>query len=281
MRSQSIPLWYVHIRAGVGYPVVYPWVEGNAKARDRRDRRGEKTYAFFRVHINEVPSMKTKATTPLIALTLIALAIGTMSLVDSSSSDDMMYDVPILEFGLPKTEILNRDTHQIISKIVESQDAAYLYPSGRFHTLLYYDFSEDKLSNVVALTRRVDKDSFSDDDIRMIVTTFMGRYILVTKDGRIHTDDAGYLIFVNAEKRDSISVYVHLKFTSNTLMAIYSPTLHTQIHMDVIIQDKMKDQIQSEWGDVSMPKSMSPEMKQILPPSVEEVRHVDLKEIIK
>ena len=254
-----------------------------AMRRPVTDRIGEgtKTYAFFRALINEVPSMKTKATTPLIAITLIAFAMGIMSLEDSSPSDVMLYDVPILEFGLSKTELFNRETHQLISKIDESQDAAYLYPSGRYRTLLYDDFSEDKLANVVALTRRVDKDTFSDDDMRMIATTFMGRYILITENGRIHTDDAGYLIFVNAEKRDSISVYVHLKFTSNTLMAIYSPTLHTQIHMGVIIQDKMKDQIQSEWGDVSMPKSMSPEMKQILPPSVVEVRHVDLKEIIK
>ena len=36
---QAYTVYAPTICTGVGYPVVYPWVEGNAKARDQKDRR--------------------------------------------------------------------------------------------------------------------------------------------------------------------------------------------------------------------------------------------------
>lgn len=37
--NRHTSVYAITIRTGVGYPVVYPWVEGNAKARDQKDRR--------------------------------------------------------------------------------------------------------------------------------------------------------------------------------------------------------------------------------------------------
>ena len=54
--SNERSIQYVHnvcpcgisiIRTGVGYPIVYPTVEGNAKARDRKDRRRQKDLRLF------------------------------------------------------------------------------------------------------------------------------------------------------------------------------------------------------------------------------------------
>lgn len=97
--------------------------------------------------------MKTKETTSLIPLTLIAFAVVAMSLVDSSTSDAMMYDDPILEFGLPKTELLRRDTtdgRQVATSSRNTIDLSKL-PNGVYAVQVLTERTENKGSTLIRL----------------------------------------------------------------------------------------------------------------------------------
>lgn len=145
-------------------------------------------------------------------IAMLTLAIFTMSFgVAVTDDESTIYDEPILEFGLTQEALIGKESHQLISKVEDSKDLAYLFPKRIYRTLLFYDFDDGGLANVMALVRRVDKEQFSNDDMRLITHSLMEKYVIITKDDKIYIDESGNLIFVNAEQPDSVSLYLLVK----------------------------------------------------------------------
>jgi hypothetical protein len=211
---------------------------------------------------------------------MLTLAIGTMSFEVAIADDEStIYDTPILEFGLTKEKLISKESHQLISKVEDSKDLAYLFPKGIYRTLLFYDFDNGTLANVMALVMRDDKEQFSDDDMGLITRFLMGKYVIIAKDDKIYIDESGNLVFVNAEQPDSISLYLHVKIVKNAMAIFYSPTLHSHVRMEWEPIDEMKDIVQERWGGISLPKSPTPEMQHLESPTIHNSPHLDIKNI--
>ena len=64
----------------------------------------------------------------------------------------MLYDDPILDFGLSRQSILDKETHRLISVVADSLDLAYDYSHDQYEIMIIYEFEKkNELKSVSAI----------------------------------------------------------------------------------------------------------------------------------